>query len=422
MAKLKTRKGNIISCNILNESYDTYIVEMNGKVGPVKKERIIDLNSIDEAVLDRIRQGAKKLFDKIKGAVYKFFVRNNHIQVFDEDGDIKPVSVPLNCALISQNNKNVSYFPSKNDIELADELGLELVYDRRVPSDKKGIMYSYAEYQKELNTPIKESAQDYAKELPKVYPHALGDDRPEKGNVTDEMQYIPNRDYEDVIEDIIDQYYALRQGDRSHDVICMWGPPGIGKTALLAEVQERLKQDGFNISICSISGNSRPDMSLYMQGKKDIDYVSRSGKTHTDSVWVSNPMFGIPAYANAGLTEEERRDADIYANGGRYKRNEDGTVTCIAKPDGGIFFIDEFSRSNEVMLNEFMQMFADAKFGSNLVVGSRWLLVLAANRKQDMANTNAADTFKMDAAQASRIQSVNVIVNPDTWLKWAKRE
>lgn len=429
MAELKTRKGNIIPCNILNESYDSYIIELNGKIGPVKKERIVSVNAIDEAVLDRIRTGAKRIFDKIKAAVYNFFVKDNRIRVFNEDGDIIPVSVPLNWALVAQNNDNMTYFPNDDDIRLADELGLNIKFDARVPSDN-GTIGSYEDYKKELmNESVNESAKTYAmgngwedSGLPYVYPYATGDDKPKKGNVTNDYKYIPDMEYDDVVENIIDKYMGLRVGDREHDVLCLWGPPGIGKTAMIQEVKERLKKEGYNIRVCSISGNSRPDMSLYMQGKKDMAYTGHSGKEYTKSVWVSNEMFGIPAYANAGLTDEERRDADIYANGGRYEKMENGEIKCISRPDGGIFFIDEFSRSNAVMLNEFMQMFADAKFGSNLVVGSRWLLVLAANRKQDMTNIETADTFKLDSAQASRIESVNVVINPDTWLKWASRE
>ena len=432
MAELRSKKGNIINCNILNESYDSYIVEMNGKVGPVKKERIVSMNAIDEAVLDRIRSGVKNVIDRIKGFVCRLFVKNNFIKVFTENGDLVPVNVPLNFAILAQGNNGMGYLPCDDDYALAEELGLNIDFETRAPSDQKGIGndMTYDDYLRELgHEPILENAKSDAKGYVHVKKYGTGDE--DMKDPTEADKYIPDMEYSDIVDMIIDSYKDLRRGIRMESVVCLWGPPGIGKTAMVKEIQRRLKiEDGYNIRICLLSGTNRPDNSLYLPGKETIEYTGSDGRVYKKEVWAGNEMFGIPAYADNGMSDEERREADLYANGARFERNpETGEVAYAvnshgkkARPDGGIIFIDEFSRSKEDIMIEFMKMFSDAQFGNNIHLGSRWLVLLAANRKKDMEGVSAADNFRIDSAQNCRIESVNVIMSPETWLEWAKRE
>lgn len=425
MAQLRSKKGNLIDCNILNESYDSYIVEINGKVGPVKKERIVSMNAIDEAILDRIKSGIKKGLDWIKNKIYKFFVKNGLIRVYDDEGRQIPASIPLNSAILAQDNDNMGYFPGEDDYVLAEELGLEIKFDPRVPSDKKGVDagMTYDEYLKELGHPITEDAKSDADTSTFYRPiqrHATGSKTSADPNNSE--KYIMDKDYDDVVKTIIRQYMDLRVGVRQQDVICLWGPPGIGKTAMIDEVLTRLRNRGYkNVRSTSLTGTGRPDNSMYLPGRETREYTGRNGKKYEKMVWSGNEMAGIPAYADNGLSPEDKLEADLFANGGRYSTNDAGEVVCTARPDGGILFIDEFSRANQDIMIEFMKIFSDAKFGTNIMLGSRWLVVLAANRKADMEGIDTAERFKLDSAQQCRIRSFNVIINPDTWLAWAKR-
>lgn len=428
MAQLRSKRGNLIDCNILNESYDSYIVEIDGKVGPVKKTRIVSMNAIDEAVLDRIKSGWKKGLDWIKGVAYRLFVKNGIIRVFGKKGEQIPVSIPLNFGILAQGQNNLSYFPSDDDYKIMDELGLNIQFDPRVPSDKKGIGndMSYADYAREfLGTVTEGDARAEAEDTTlykRIQAHATGD-AVIKGDPENAKKYIYDMEYNDLVTMITRRYEDLRKGIRQQDVICLWGPPGIGKTAMIDEVLYRLKKKGFtNVRSSSLGGNGRPDNSLYLPGREEQSYIGSNNKKYQKQVWAGNEMAGIPAFADNGMSPEDRTQADLYANGGRYKTSETGENICVARPDGGILFIDEFSRAQEDLMVEFMKIFSDAKFGTNIYLGSRWLVVLAANRKADMEGISTADRFRLDSAQQCRIESYNVVINPETWLTWAARE
>ena len=166
MAELLTKKGKIVECNILNESTHAYLIEYNGKVGQVKKDRIISMNELDEAVLEGFRDRIKNTFNKIKEFFGKFFLSkstvkvNNdysnddtsgsedkkpgkeeyediyHVSVANEKtGKIYQVSPPVQAAIAAAQGRNrtiTAYYGPKEDYDFAKELGVPI---NGVPTD-----------------------------------------------------------------------------------------------------------------------------------------------------------------------------------------------------------------------------------------------------------------------------------------------
>jgi hypothetical protein len=432
MAQLVKRNGKVVSCNILNENANTYIIELNGKVGQVKKDRIVAMNAIDEAVLADL---AKKFADKVKGLVGKikeFFVScfydGKHIDMFDEDGKEIYAHSPANMAL-SNSNAHYAILPDNVLNYLENKLGVNCSYIRKHMNSLppvESVMQKPDDVADTNESFIYEAtARDRAKDLPAIKNVASG--MGTKGKAAPADIYIKDITRDKLCDLVISEYIALYRG-KAHtpNVICVWGAPGLGKTAFSKTVLDTLRSIGFTgvqqRGISCLSTDA--DKVFYMPAKiVDKRYLGKDAQGnkmyHEEEKWDSRPVASLPAFSTSTLyTKKQWELADMVANG--YMVDED-TEEVVNRPDGGLLFFDEFSRINPQIMTEAMTLFSDRTLQSGAIqLGSRWVIILSGNRKSDMEGLEIADLFKTDAAQFSRIKNYNLCFDPDEWLDWVQ--
>lgn len=432
MAELRTKSGKLVSCNILNEGSNSYLVEYNGKVGHVKKGRIVSMNEEDKAVLEGFADRAKQIFNKIKNAIKCFVFRNEkqgiiQVAIKNEDtGRVYPVSMPIQSALAAAQGKNktiVAYDGPESDYRFAEELGISISNVPKVGTEswiKNGIekvrkrFKAFESVRAPRRTAINEAtAREKAAKYPYVQLDPVGNKKSTKSggeNLGADEYYVANFTIKEAVDEIYDVYYKVRMGMPSKQSICLWGAPGIGKSSIKDAVLAKIRADYPDARWIEISGRGNSD-DLYMQVKTTVKFQGRNGEERERNAVSLESIANLPMFnRNNIIDEEELADNHFYANGGRFK---DGKQ--VSRDDGGIIFIDEFSRSTEQMRNIFMSLMTDQTVGGGLVLGNRWIVVAAANTKSQMTGLDAAEDFYLDVAQNSRIYNINLKPSAEEW-------
>ncbi len=233
-----------------------------------------------------------------------------------------------------------------------------------------------------------------------------------------QYKYIETVTLEEAAWEIYYQYrkQILSDKTRSAQSVCIWGAPGIGKSNIKKRVQEIMKENGFNFTRwIEISGRGNPD-DLYMHVRRTIEYIDMKGKQRKEDAIALQNICNLPMYNSNNLLPEEEEILNYYANGGRKEINEKGELKEKTPAQGGVIFIDEFSRSNEYMMKVLMTLISDQTIGGGIVLGDKWIVVAAANTKSQMKGLSHVDEFFLDPAQQSRLK--NIMVEPDVkgWL------
>lgn len=458
MAELKTKKGKIVNCNVLNESTYSYLIEYNGRVGQVRKDRIVSLNKVDEAVLEGLGDRVKGLFKKIKERLAKFFlgkekvasgtktynpssrddedygnetdeVRTPIYQVHTSDpetGKVMQVTIPVQAAIASAQGLNrtfIAYDGPKSDYDFAKKMGIPI---NNVPKDAedKELNDFISSKREEIHESMSEKAprrsvlnEADARKIAAGYKYVglkMAGNKDLKSSddvVTQNEQFGPTKTLQEAAEEIYLSYRKQRMG-RNSQSICLWGAPGIGKSNIKKIVMERIQEHYPDVRWIEISGRGNSD-DLYMQVKHTIQFHTRKGeKRDMASIALVN-ISNLPMYNSNNLTKEEILDYEFYANGGRWKDNGE----LDTRDDGGIIFIDEFSRSREAMMSVLMSLISDQNIGGGIKLGNKWMVMMAANTKSQMRGLDAAEDFFLDPAQQSRCK--NIVIEPDK-TEWAK--
>lgn len=152
-------------------------------------------------------------------------------------------------------------------------------------------------------------------------------------------------------------------------------------------------------------------------GKLNAETLMNLGINSVDDIAstktvVEIPKTWLPVYKPTG-----RREIDEILDMETYTLNH--TESMEAKRNCGILFIDEFSRVSPDVMNVLMSLIDQREFEGGWKLGSKWLIVAAANRKSDM-NSDTANQFKWEDAWGTRFEQYNVRPNLEGWLKWAR--
>lgn len=186
--------------------------------------------------------------------------------------------------------------------------------------------------------------------------------------------------------------------------LMIWGAPGIGKTALVNQVLDELKEDGYDLTreYLQMSAVYRDDFVLPDTMKNSVGGTAA----------VDVPKTWMPVYYPVADPVELQKIDDFY-NSGKYRpgrENEDY--------NGGVIFLDEYTRMPEQTKSIAMGLINEHSY-AGMFLASHWGFVLASNRYSDMLQNETELTS--ESAQVTRYQSRTYVPTKEEWLKWARK-
>lgn len=447
MAKFKISSGHskYVSCNILNENARDYIVQFkNGQIDKVHKNLVYDLDKIDEGVLDSIKsigRGIKNLFFNVvkKGQKLYFYLKNKLL-------DIVP---PVNIMSSATEIEGLGFIPGSQTKSVAKYYGIDVV-EVEEGSDTDDIddtdegawcILTPEQFLKQVtNRGVNESFinEDYAE-------YDGESDDPEhpfirRRSKENELEYKTTEEIQDILMDMVHSMTDPNFDATKIRSLCLWGAPGIGKTSIIKSFVQMVREFRPTFDIININaGGLKPfDLTYPIARHVNRTITGPDGEPRdiTDTVSEDIVKNWIPTYKPLDESVEVNKEWNIMlddiANGGHYINGDQtpdldrfNDLDKWIPGDGGIIFIDEFSRIPQATMEVFMSMLSDRVVGtSNAKIGSKWIIVTAANRKSDMTIVGA-DNMEgkgYDKAKSDRIQSYNYDMTPEEWLNWATRK
>lgn len=465
MAKYRLKNSNnFVNCEILNEHAGDYIVRFkNGVIQNVRKERVSHLDMIDEAVLDGIKDRVSKygrsfisktknIAKKIKGFIVNAFFNNGYIFFKNEEGETIPAVSPVNTMLFASNTDlELNFYPGTDLIKTCNAVGVDAEASQNYQFRGK---YEGAFFFDNVNESVSNNDCVFSKifeaeeESKHGFINSIGKWLPDENKV--QLSNITaggtmesfNADF--ISKLIIKEYkrrLKLKVDDKNPTIapLFIWGAPGIGKSAILNNINNSLSVDGSHPTVLSLCCGSvgKQDLTLPVKSSKQIvqdvidnmtvdpngKQVNRRGlamKDITEDSYVTDlPKSWLPVY-NAGTTKYPEL-ANVICNNGIVEKNpETGEFEIIDEGSGGIFFMDEFTRIKQAGSDALMNVLTDRTLGnSGLKFGTKWVIVAAGNRQQDMSRESAEGSIAWEIAKSSRFNFINFVPNPKDWFEYA---
>lgn len=211
--------------------------------------------------------------------------------------------------------------------------------------------------------------------------------------------------------------------------LMLFGAPGLGKTNIIEDVgrkKSHSKNSKYPNVIVIEGGGLVPD-TLYMGvpvddstshvKKDDFTSFAKGGNAKVESAVVS----WLPMYNPTGMSEDELYINNEICNGRGIMRGDDGEIVFSDdEAPGGFLFIDEFTRVSYDLQNV-MFNFPINRTLNGYVLGSKWVVVCAANRPKEMAGKAKEMAIEWESAGLSRFSKYNFVPSPAAWLNWATK-
>lgn len=462
MARYKLKNSNnTVNCEILNESAGDYIVRFkNGVIQNVPKNRVSQLDKIDEGVLDAVRGAAetvnkygrkftskiKDIAKNVKNFILNAFVIDNTIY-FNDGNNLINANHPVNILAAAANNKSVNFYPSDTVKEVCSDFGLkeEIVehfdfygdeYEGPFIEPNYNTNESFKPHKSLLMTLLEAENEVEVDVIQKPY---LG---PGDGIMLSGTKFCDDADTQEIVNELIERYITLTQGsiDKDRDIpgYLIFGAPGVGKSAIVASLKGILKKEGYDISVISVNGSTiGPEDFSFPTITENGDLIGRLEKLMTSRDKVKSNVISffaknskrvcdlnkswLPFYDGTERDSSILEWSKVIANGGKVDIDDDGNVT-VEEGDGGIFFIDEFTRLTPDGINTILNLPVGRQINANLVLGDKWIVVAAANRYTDLSEDTKSLSICWEAASSGRFQVVNYVPKPEEWLYWARQK
>lgn len=191
-----------------------------------------------------------------------------------------------------------------------------------------------------------------------------------------------------VDDDELKEEIKLCLEDHDQARLMIWGAPGIGKTAILMNVLEEMKNDfpDYQLIVKTLSNETPDNFTL-------PKYVEVDGYDMATDV----PKTWLPVYKPTGNPAVDAMHDEKCGN--------------------GLLFIDELSRATPQVLNVILPLVNEGMF-NGYKLGSGWTIVCASNRTDDEQSGQAA----IGNALANRFFQLHYEPTVHTWRKWADKQ
>ena len=201
----------------------------------------------------------------------------------------------------------------------------------------------------------------------------------------------------------------------------IWGAPGIGKTAIIKSTIKDMAQSkwhaiNLNLEIISLSGYTIEQWTL------PSGYIRNIAGIEIDR-FADKPKIWLPVYLRSSDPEENARRDDFCNTCKFLATNPEGYITSAdGHPfEGGIVFMDEYSRVEPNVQNILMALGNEHTFGDNYQVASKWGFVFASNRSFDENDAETDDLrYFPTAAQTNRFKHFTYVPSKKEWIEWAR--
>ena len=419
--------GTIVS---INESNNTCSMKFKGY--PVQDGIPVSSVYLNEDFLDKIKEYGKNAWETIKN-----FVKTaaGFLLPVDEAGnfDYSFINTPINNAirqLKGQMNSNYNFFPSKNTIQLASEIGVKLpntgidVADTMALNDRDSITSYWSRVMKTLVEHKDFKSADAVKYVNEHYYTSNNKEALNEAS-TISLHNVLGNEYgmemntkmlsARLVTNILSQLDGTPGHHSDTKPYLIWGAPGIGKTAVIKETINQLKkEDNLDLDMQHIICGSlfRDD---FVIPDTDTNIAGETVSGDVPKTWL--PVYTLPA------DPQVLAERDAYYNSGeaRYKvsdlKRKDGSMADVHRYDGGIIFCDEFSRMNPQSQNIIMNLINEHVY-NGMYLASKWGWVLASNRTYD--TLEGTDAGRWEPAKKDRYISVTYVPTKEEWLEWAR--
>lgn len=328
-----------------------------------------DSNNVNEGlkeVLNFIKTKFKQAFAYFKGLVAKF---GTYFMVVREDGEVLPAISPLTMGQAYKEG----YIDKTNTFVKLDKEGEKIVGSKTNLKDAKKIYGSgnSIEYWSKM---IKECEELYGEQM--VNEVKLHTEDPE-------ARYSIIEDNAELLTEI-----EMHVKNPKLPRLLIWGAPGIGKTAILMAVVEKMqsKFPDYKLIMKTLSNETPDNFTL-------PKYVEIDGQDFATDV----PKTWLPVYKPTG---DKAKDVEMDKALGN-----------------GLLFIDELSRATPQVLNVVLPLVNEGVF-NGYKLGSGWSIICASNRAEDEMSGQST----IGNALGNRFSQVYYEPTVHSWRAWADKQ
>lgn len=320
---------------------------------------------IDEGlrdILKIVKDKFKRAWTYLKGVVTKL---GSYFLKVDDNGEIIPAITPLTTGeAVREGN-----IDNRTTTVVLDKEGQKIT----------GLRTSYNDVLKRYG---KDDCISYWLEM-------VNESMDDEGNMINEVK-LEHEDPEAGWNVIVDDAelkeeieYAIESGDSQ---LMIWGAPGIGKTAILKNVLNEMKEKFPDYSLITKTlSNETPDNFFLPK------YVETERGEFAEDV----PKTWLPVYKPSSDPVENQKRDEACGN--------------------GLLFLDELSRTPKQVTDVILPLINEKEF-NGWKVGSGWSIICASNRPEDDRQT------ALSKALLNRFSHIYYNPTCKSWTKWAQTQ
>ena len=191
------------------------------------------------------------------------------------------------------------------------------------------------------------------------------------------LNNVPTMNITEIIDMLSNSYISYIENGidfKEFPSIMLWGPPGVGKSQSVRQIAKNIKEKtGKEVNII--------DVRLLLFNPIDLRGIPTTDKNKENAIWLKPKIF-------------EMNESDDVVN---------------------ILFLDEISSCTPAVQAAAYQITLDRTIGEHKLPDN-CIVIAAGNRMNDKSVVS-----KMPKALANRLMHIEVEIDVDSWLRWAKK-